>query len=171
MDRRVLNYNIPEDDLRDKVVYVNRTAKVVKGGRRFGFAALVVVGDGNGHVGYGLGKAKEVIEAIRKGKEAAKKNVVEVPLDDRTIPHDIVVKYGAAKILMKPAPEGHGVIAGSTVRAVMEVAGVNNIVTKLLGTTNPHNVVKAVFKAFNTMKTAEEFAQERGKDVSYYSNK
>ena len=168
MDRRVLNYNIPEDDLRDKVVYVNRTAKVVKGGRRFGFAALVVVGDGNGHVGYGLGKAKEVIEAIRKGKEAAKKNIVEVPLDDRTIPHDIVVKYGAAKILMKPAPEGHGVIAGSTVRAVMEVAGVDNIVTKLLGTTNPHNVVKAVFKAFNTMKTAEEFAQERGKDVSYY---
>jgi small subunit ribosomal protein S5 len=168
VDRRVLNYNIPEDDLRDKVVYVNRTAKVVKGGRRFGFAALVVVGDGNGHVGYGLGKAKEVIEAIRKGKEAAKKNIVEVPLDDRTIPHDIVVKYGAAKILMKPAPEGHGVIAGSTVRAVMEVAGVDNIVTKLLGTTNPHNVVKAVFKAFNTMKTAEEFAQERGKDVSYY---
>ncbi len=169
MDRRVLNYNIPEDDLKDKVVYVNRTAKVVKGGRRFGFAALVVVGDGNGHVGYGLGKAKEVIEAIRKGKEAAKKNIVEVPLDDRTIPHDIVVKYGAAKILMKPAPEGHGVIAGSTVRAVMEVAGVDNIVTKLLGTTNPHNVVKAVFKAFNTMKTAEEFAQERGKDVSYYN--
>jgi small subunit ribosomal protein S5 len=169
VDRRVLNYNIPEDDLRDKVVYVNRTAKVVKGGRRFGFAALVVVGDGNGHVGYGLGKAKEVIEAIRKGKEAAKKNIVEVPLDDRTIPHDIVVKYGAAKILMKPAPEGHGVIAGSTVRAVMEVAGVDNIVTKLLGTTNPHNVVKAVFKAFNTMKTAEEFAQERGKDVSYYN--
>ena len=108
---------------------------------------------------------------LTKGKEAAKKNVVEVPLDDRTIPHDIVVKYGAAKILMKPAPEGHGVIAGSTVRAVMEVAGVDNIVTKLLGTTNPHNVVKAVFKAFNTMKTAEEFAQERGKDVSYYSNK
>ena len=168
MDRRVLNYNIPEDDLRDKVVYVNRTAKVVKGGRRFGFAALVVVGDGNGHVGYGLGKAKEVIEAIRKGKEAAKKNIVEVPLDDRTIPHDIVVKYGAAKILMKPAPEGHGVIAGSTVRAVMEVAGIDNIVTKLLGTTNPHNVVKAVFRAFNTMKTAEEFAEERGKDVSYY---
>jgi len=168
VDRRVLNYNIPEDDLRDKVVYVNRTAKVVKGGRRFGFAALVVVGDGNGHVGYGLGKAKEVIEAIRKGKEAAKKNIVEVPLDDRTIPHDIVVKYGAAKILMKPAPEGHGVIAGSTVRAVMEVAGIDNIVTKLLGTTNPHNVVKAVFRAFNTMKTAEEFAEERGKDVSYY---
>lgn len=168
MDRRVLSYNIPEDELKDKVVYVNRTAKVVKGGRRFGFAALVVVGDGNGHVGYGLGKAKEVIEAIRKGKEAAKKNIVEVPLDDRTIPHDIVVKFGAAKILMKPAPEGHGVIAGSTVRAVMEVAGVDNIVTKLLGSTNPHNVVKAVFRAFNTIKTAEEFAEERGKDVSYY---
>jgi len=168
VNRRVLNYNIPEDELKDKVVYVNRTAKVVKGGRRFGFAALVVVGDGNGHVGYGLGKAKEVIEAIRKGKEAAKKNIVAVPLDGRTIPHDVVVKYGAAKILMKPAPEGHGVIAGSTVRAVMEVAGVDNIVTKLLGTTNPHNVVKAVFKAFNTMKTAEEFAQERGKDVSYF---
>jgi small subunit ribosomal protein S5 len=168
VDRRVLSYNIPEDELKDKVVYVNRTAKVVKGGRRFGFAALVVVGDGNGHVGYGLGKAKEVIEAIRKGKEAAKKNIVEVPLDDRTIPHDIVVKFGAAKILMKPAPEGHGVIAGSTVRAVMEVAGVDNIVTKLLGSTNPHNVVKAVFRAFNTIKTAEEFAEERGKDVSYY---
>jgi small subunit ribosomal protein S5 len=168
VDRRVLNYNIPEDELRDKVVYVNRTAKVVKGGRRFGFAALVVVGDGNGHVGYGLGKAKEVVEAIRKGKEAAKKNIIEIPLDDRTIPHDIVVKYGAAKVLLKPAPEGHGVIAGSTVRAVMEVAGVDNIVTKLLGTTNPHNVVKAVFKAFNTIKTAEEFAAERGKEVSYY---
>ena len=168
MDRRVLSYNIPEDELKDKVVYVNRTAKVVKGGRRFGFAALVVVGDGNGHVGYGLGKAKEVIEAIRKGKEAAKKNIVEVPLDEKTIPHDIVVKFGAAKILMKPAPEGHGVIAGSTVRAVMEVAGVDNIVTKLLGSTNPHNVVKAVFRAFNTIKTAEEFAEERGKDVSYY---
>jgi len=168
VDRRILNYNIPEDELRDKVVYVNRTAKVVKGGRRFGFAALVVVGDGNGHVGYGLGKAKEVIEAIRKGKEAAKKNIMEIPMDDRTIPHDIVVKFGAAKILLKPAPEGHGVIAGSTVRAVMEVAGIDNIVTKILGTTNPHNVVKAVFKGFNTIKTAEEFAAERGKDVSYY---
>ncbi len=168
MNRRMLNYNIPEDELKDKVVYVNRTAKVVKGGRRFGFAALVVVGDGNGHVGYGLGKAKEVTEAIRKGKESAKKNIMEVPLDDRTIPHDIVVKYGAAKVLLKPAPEGHGVIAGSTVRAVMEVAGVDNVVTKLLGTTNPHNVVKAVFRAFNTMKTVEEIAAERGKDVSYY---
>lgn len=170
MNRRVLNYNIPEDELRDKVVFINRTAKVVKGGRRFGFAALVVVGDGKGHVGYGLGKAKEVIEAIRKGKELAKKNIVRMPLDGNTIPHDIDAKYGAAKIMLKPAPEGHGVIAGSTVRAIMEVAGVNDIVTKLLGSTNPHNVIKAVFRAFERVKTAEEFAFERGKDVSDFKS-
>lgn len=170
MNRRVLNYNIPDDELRDKVVFINRTAKVVKGGRRFGFAALVVVGDGKGYVGYGLGKAKEVTEAIRKGKEMARKNIVKMPLEGNTIPHDVHTKYGAAKIMLKPAPEGHGVIAGSTVRAVMEVAGVNDIVTKLIGSTNPHNVIKAVFKAFEEIKTPEEFAFERGKDVSHFKS-
>ncbi len=168
MSRKILNLNISDEDLRDKVVFINRTAKVVKGGRRFGFAALVVVGDGNGHVGYGLGKAKEVIEAIRKGKEAAKRNIIELPLNNNTIPHDITVKFGATKVMLKPAPEGHGVIAGSSVRSVMEVAGVNDVVTKLIGSSNPHNVIKAVFEAFEQMKTAEEFAYERGKDVSYF---
>lgn len=168
MSRKILNLNISDEDLRDKVVFINRTAKVVKGGRRFGFAALVVVGDGNGHVGYGLGKAKEVIEAIRKGKEAAKRNIIELPLSNNTIPHDITVKFGATKVMLKPAPEGHGVIAGSSVRSVMEVAGVNDVVTKLIGSSNPHNVIKAVFEAFEQMKTAEEFAYERGKDVSYF---
>jgi len=168
LSRKILNLNISDEDLRDKVVFINRTAKVVKGGRRFGFAALVVVGDGNGHVGYGLGKAKEVIEAIRKGKEAAKRNIIELPLNNNTIPHDITVKFGATKVMLKPAPEGHGVIAGSSVRSVMEVAGVNDVVTKLIGSSNPHNVIKAVFEAFEQMKTAEEFAYERGKDVSYF---
>ncbi|MBN2693936.1 30S ribosomal protein S5 [bacterium] len=161
---------MPDEELRDKVVFINRTAKVVKGGRRFGFAALVVVGDGNGVVGFGLGKAKEVIEAIRKGKESAKKNMIRIPLDGVTIPHDIVAKFGAAKVLLKPAPEGHGVIAGSSVRAVMEVAGVQDVVTKLLGSNNPHNVVKAVFRAFEQIKTAEEFALERGKEISYFKS-
>jgi small subunit ribosomal protein S5 len=161
---------MPDEELRDKVVFINRTAKVVKGGRRFGFAALVVVGDGNGLVGFGLGKAKEVIEAIRKGKESAKKNMIKIPLDGVTIPHDIIAKFGAAKVLLKPAPEGHGVIAGSSVRAVMEVAGVQDVVTKLLGSNNPHNVVKAVFRAFEQIKTAEEFAFERGKEISYFKS-
>ena len=168
MNRKVINYHIPEDELMDKVVFINRTSKVVKGGRRFGFSALVVVGDGHGYVGYGHGKAKEVIEAIRKGKEAAKRNLYKLPLDGHTIPHDVIAKFGGAKVLLKPAPEGHGVIAGSAVRAVMEVSGVQNVVTKLLGSPNPYNVIKAVFTGFEMMKTAEEYAAERGKDVSFF---
>jgi len=168
VNRKVINHRIPDDELMDKVVFINRTSKVVKGGRRFGFSALVVVGNGDGYAGYGHGKAKEVIEAIRKGKEAAKRNLYKLPIVDGTIPHDIVAKFGGAHVLLKPAPQGHGVIAGSAVRAVMDVAGIHNIVTKLLGSSNNYNVVKAVFSGFEKMKTVEEVAAERGKDVSFF---
>ncbi len=170
MKRKIINYHISDEELMDRVVFINRTSKVVKGGRRFGFSALVVVGDGKGHVGYGQGKAKEVVEAIRKGKEAAKRNIYEIPLDEHTIPHDVVAKFGGAKVLLMPAVEGHGVIAGSAVRAVMEVSGIQNVVTKLLGSSNPYNVVKAVFKGFEMIKTAEEYAAERGVDVASFKD-
>jgi small subunit ribosomal protein S5 len=149
-------------ELTDRVVHINRCAKVVKGGRRFSFSALVVVGDGQGHVGFGHGKAKEVPEAIRKGVEQAKKSLIKVPLQDRTIPFDIVGKFGAGKILLKPASPGTGVIAGGPARAVLEVAGVGDILSKCLGSNNPHNVVRATMNALSQLKSREEILERRG---------
>lgn len=148
-------------ELTDRVVHISRVAKVVKGGRRFSFSALVVVGDGKGHVGSGLGKANEVPEAIRKGIEHAKKNLVKVPIINKTIPYEVMGKFGASKILLKPASEGTGVIAGSAVRALVESAGIENILTKSLGSNNPYNLIKAAFQAFNQLKFPEEILKKR----------
>lgn len=152
-------------DLKEKLVCVNRVSKTVKGGRIARFAALMIVGDENGHVGYGLGKAAEVPEAIRKGIEDAKKNMITVSLKDTTIPHEVIGEFGAGKVLLKPAAPGTGIIAGKTVRAVVELAGIKNIRAKSLRSNNPANVVKATFEGLTTLRTAEEVAQIRGIDI------
>jgi len=154
-----------KSELKEKVVAINRVAKVVKGGRTFRFSAVVVVGDGNGHIGVGNGKAAEVPDAIKKAMQEAKKNLVEVPIVNTTVPHEFVGKFGSAKVLLKPAAVGTGLIAGGSVRPVLELAGYRNIRTKVIGTNNPRNVVYATIEGLKAMQTAEQVAKKRGKKV------
>ncbi len=156
----------PSDlDLKDRVVHISRVAKVVKGGRRFSFSTIVVVGDGNGIVGYGVGKANEVAVSIKKGVENAKKQLVRIPLKDNTIPYEILGHSGAGKVMLKPASEGTGLIAGGAVRAVVETAGIHDLLSKCQGSNNPHNVVRATFNALTRLRTPEDFAAKRGKKL------
>jgi len=159
-----------EIELTEKVVAIKRVAKVVKGGRRFSFSSIVVVGDGNGVVGYGLGKANEVTDAIAKGIDDAKKNLVKVPIVNRTVPHEAIGKYGGGRVLLKPASHGTGVIAGGAMRAVLESAGVKDVLAKSKGSSNPHNVVKATFNALTNMRDAYTVAQFRGIPLSKVYN-
>jgi len=166
-DKQDKKNNKEDSDLVDKLVGINRVAKVVKGGRRFGFAALVVVGDARGKVGFGTGKAKEVPEAIRKATDDAKKNMVRVPLKDgRTLHHDMKGHYGAGKVVLRSAPSGTGIIAGGPMRAVFETLGVQDVVAKSIGTSNPHNMIKATFDAFSSMHSPRNVANKRGKKVA-----
>ncbi len=155
-----------ENELKEKVVAISRVAKVVKGGRNFRFSAVVVVGDGNGHVGVGNGKAAEVPDAIKKAIQEAKKNLIEVPIVNTTVPHEFIGKFGSANVLLKPADVGTGLIAGGSVRPVLELAGYQNIRTKVIGTNNPRNVVYATMEGLKSMQTVEQVAAKRGKKVS-----
>ncbi|MGL6022277.1 MAG: 30S ribosomal protein S5 [Chitinophagaceae bacterium] len=162
---KIQNVKVAEIELKEKVVSINRVTKTTKGGRTFSFSAIVVVGNENGIVGHGLGKAKEVQEAIKKGIEDAKKNLIRVPLHNGTLPHEIFVKQGAAKVMIKPAALGTGVIAGGSIRAVLESAGIKNVLTKSLGSNNPHNVIKATIKGLMMMREPLEIAQARNISV------
>ena len=167
IDKQVKNNNKEDSDLVDKLVGINRVAKVVKGGRRFGFAALVVVGDQRGKVGFGTGKAKEVPEAIKKATDDAKKNMVKVPMKEaRTLHHDMKGHYGAGRVVLRSAPSGTGIIAGGPMRAVFETLGVQDVVAKSIGTSNPHNMIKATFDAFNSMNSPRSIANKRSRKVA-----
>ena len=160
MSKKKFDYN--PDELKEKIVEIRRVTKVTAGGRRFSFSALVVVGDGKGVVGYGLGKAKEVPEAIRKAVEKAKKNLIKVPIENNTIPYEVIGEFGAGKVLLKPASEGTGTIAGGAVKDVLETAGIKNILTKCLGSKNSHNALKATFEGLKMLKYKREILKERG---------
>jgi len=162
----VAKVKVSDLELKDKLVYIGRTAKVVKGGRRFNFSAIVVVGNGQGYVGYGLGKASEVVDAVNKATESAKKNLTKVTLSNTTIPHEVLGKFGAAKVLLRPASAGTGVIASGGVRAVLELAGVHDVLTKSMGSSNPHNTVKATVEALRQLEDASMVAARRGVSVA-----